>query len=247
VASQWPYVWGEPSRIREIRRQVQKPLEKEELWAWLTIRRVSIYISLILSRFPAISPNLVTSIAVVLCFVASLWIVSANNAPGLAVALVYNLVYLLDCVDGELARLTDRCSRMGLWLDEMLGFGLMSMSCALTYRVCGYTFAEHRGILVVILVYNSLATVWLTRSVDRSLGLRIRHVSHTSRKSIPILDSVTMIAASGPGLFVGIAVIDLVPKHHQVYASALWCLVHLGTGIAKNVWRLRWVLRQKEE
>jgi phosphatidylglycerophosphate synthase len=89
----------------------------------------SIYLSLLLARLGA-TPNGITvtwiliGLAGVLCLLTGGWAVRVTGA------LLLQLSYILDFVDGEVARLTQRQSLLGPFLD-LIGHGLIKVSLPL--------------------------------------------------------------------------------------------------------------------
>ncbi|WP_169713708.1 CDP-alcohol phosphatidyltransferase family protein [Paludifilum halophilum] len=106
-------------RILEYRAVCQKPRRFEEIWSWYVLRRVSIYVTLILSRTP-ITPNGVSWFSL-LFFILTGWLMLTGEPWGFLLAVVaYNLGYLCDCLDGELARLKKVTSEKGVFLDTLI-------------------------------------------------------------------------------------------------------------------------------
>ncbi|WP_030451292.1 CDP-alcohol phosphatidyltransferase family protein [Herbidospora cretacea] len=64
-----------------------------------------------------LTPNGVTGISVGLAAMAAIWFSTGTRAAQLAGAVALYLSFVLDCVDGQLARYTRRFSPIGAWLD----------------------------------------------------------------------------------------------------------------------------------
>lgn len=64
-----------------------------------------------------LTPNGVTGISVGLALMAAIWFSSGTRAAQLAGGIALYLSFVLDCVDGQLARYTRQFSPMGAWLD----------------------------------------------------------------------------------------------------------------------------------
>src|SRR5690606_37610287 len=109
------------AKILEYRVQCQKPRRKEDLWSWYVLRRISIYITLLLRRTP-ITPNAVTWLSLFF-FILSGWLMLWTKPWAMLTAvLAYNLGYLCDCIDGELARLRGKTGRLGVFLDTLIRY-----------------------------------------------------------------------------------------------------------------------------
>lgn len=92
-------------------------------------RAVSIYLSLPLARAGA-TPNGITVGWIVIGLAGCAALLPAGYAAHVVGALLLQLSYLLDFVDGEVARLTDRRSAIGGFLD-LLGHGVIKASLPL--------------------------------------------------------------------------------------------------------------------
>jgi len=130
------------------------------LFSTLAVRPVSRQLSALLTR-TNISPNSVTTASfVVSVLAATLFSVGARSLALLAVVLMYGSL-VLDCVDGELARLTDRGSRFGAWLD-------------------GFTDRIKENLLLVGLAVGSHRagdSMWFVAALA-VLVITLRHLSH---------------------------------------------------------------------
>jgi CDP-alcohol phosphatidyltransferase-like enzyme len=115
--------------IREMRRIAQPPEHSPSLTD-RPYRALSIYLSLVLARVGA-TPNGVTVAWIVIGLVGVVSLLADAWAARVAAALLLELSYLLDFVDGEIARLTDRRSNVGGLLD-LLGHGVLKASLPLT-------------------------------------------------------------------------------------------------------------------
>jgi phosphatidylglycerophosphate synthase len=119
----------------------------------------------------ALTPNQVTLIGLAVGLAAGLAASRGGYAAYVAAALLFFLGMVLDCVDGEMARLTLGTSRLGQWLDTLtddvsvaaltLGFGLGlqhetgvelyrwlglgGAACVAVGQVGIYAYLAHRG------------------------------------------------------------------------------------------------------
>ncbi|MDP9862808.1 MULTISPECIES: CDP-alcohol phosphatidyltransferase family protein [Streptosporangium] len=64
-----------------------------------------------------LTPNAVTGISVGLALLAAVWFTAGTREGQIAGALLLYLSFVLDCVDGQLARYTRAFSPLGAWLD----------------------------------------------------------------------------------------------------------------------------------
>ncbi|MFC5753299.1 CDP-alcohol phosphatidyltransferase family protein [Actinomadura rugatobispora] len=66
-----------------------------------------------------ITPDAVTAASVALALLAALWFSGGTRAGMVTGAVLLYLAFVLDCVDGQLARYTGRFSALGAWLDAV--------------------------------------------------------------------------------------------------------------------------------
>jgi archaetidylinositol phosphate synthase len=119
-----------PSRssLAELR-AIAQPREYSPSVTDRVYRLGSIYLSVPLARLGA-TPNGITVAWIVLGLVAVALVATDSWAARVAGALLLQLSYLLDYVDGEVARLTERKSAVGEFLD-LVGHGLVKTSLPL--------------------------------------------------------------------------------------------------------------------
>lgn len=115
-AAEVPGFRFESPRILALRRVLQKPKTEQSAWGWLFTRRISIYVTLLLSRTP-VTPNQLTFLSIVLGVTAGLLWTAGGHLYFIAGGILFQLMYLLDCVDGELARYKNMSSPKGAYLD----------------------------------------------------------------------------------------------------------------------------------
>lgn len=83
-------------------------------------RLFSIRVATVLNRYP-ISPNQITVVSFILGIGAFLsFSIGSRNSDLLGAALFF-LSFLLDCTDGDLARLKNKTSVFGEWMDAVMG------------------------------------------------------------------------------------------------------------------------------
>jgi len=124
-----PYLPVDSPKIRELRRRLQKPYEAEALEAWLFHRRISIYITNVILPLRSVRPNHITLLALFIAVAGTLgiWFVADPYQAVLALV-IYHLAYLLDVIDGELARARKQYSRRGVWADRVLSEAMSALA-----------------------------------------------------------------------------------------------------------------------
>lgn len=107
-----------PASERPDRRSVVEPNFFSN-WGDLWYPRLANALLVPASRIPALSPNRVTLGSLAL-YVAAAAMLLVGGWWGLAAGLLWPLSYVLDCLDGQLARFTGRSSAIGDYLDKTL-------------------------------------------------------------------------------------------------------------------------------
>lgn len=126
-------------RASEIYLQSRKP--KDNFWTEIITRPCAAALLVLLERTPA-TPNQVTFLGGAVALAGALTLVLWRTWPGLlAGALVLQLAYVLDCADGQLARLKGIASPVGHMLDflvdEMKAFAVLAAVATRLYLQTG--------------------------------------------------------------------------------------------------------------
>ncbi len=99
--------------------ETRKPLRLDGALAFFVLRPLSRLLTRPLLRTP-ISANLITAVAMITGLVGAYFVgFSTTNYAFVIAGCLYFSTGVLDCVDGELARLRYESSRLGEWLDSM--------------------------------------------------------------------------------------------------------------------------------
>ncbi len=134
------------SSLAELRAIAQPPEHSPSITDRV-YRLVSIYISVPLARTGA-TPNGITLAWILLELVAIAALVAGTWSARMAGALLLEFSYLLDFVDGEVARLTERKSRAGEFLD-LIGHGLAKTALPLAVGVAAARTSGLPQLLVI--------------------------------------------------------------------------------------------------
>lgn len=174
------------AEILEYRARCQKPRRKEDLWTWYALRRISIYVTLLLRSTP-ITPNAVTWFSLLFFILSGWFMLGANPWAMLTAVLAYNLGYLCDCVDGELARLKGTTSRQGVFIDTLIRYTSIPILAALALAIHALTAETPLGLW-------SASGIYLTTLVA-TMGLAIpfayNYTNATTDGSDPVGDMRT--------------------------------------------------------
>ena len=102
------------------RQKIQEAIKKKDGW-WASL--FSGKVANIFLRFVAdigwITPNFVTTLSLLLCFIAC-YFISFGVQPNLMIgAVLIQFVFVFDCLDGQLARYRNAMSNFGAWYDRI--------------------------------------------------------------------------------------------------------------------------------
>jgi len=110
------------SEIRSAYTEEKRALDKgSNIWIYLVIRRLSFYPTWVCLKL-GISANQATFVSIVVGILGCLFLAAGGYVNSVIGALLVNGWSLLDCVDGNLARLTKSYSKYGWFLDSITGF-----------------------------------------------------------------------------------------------------------------------------
>jgi CDP-alcohol phosphatidyltransferase-like enzyme len=133
----------------QIRRKFQKTRQEEQIYAWYVTRRISPFFTALFLRL-GWTPNQVTVISIASAIVAGFFFCGSNTVMFLLGAVFFNLMYILDGSDGELARLRKIFSKEGEYLDK-LGHYLVDISVLIGINIGMYRFTGSDFFLFAIL------------------------------------------------------------------------------------------------
>jgi phosphatidylglycerophosphate synthase len=104
--------------VAEVKAQTCK--ERDSWWTVLLVDPIAVRLTRRLAGVRAITPNRVTLTAFAIGLLAAVCFTRASAGWLLAGAGLYYVSFLLDCVDGKIARLNGTGSIFGMWLDYIL-------------------------------------------------------------------------------------------------------------------------------
>ncbi|UTR05630.1 CDP-alcohol phosphatidyltransferase family protein [Alkalihalobacillus sp. LMS6] len=111
--------WFDTKRITALRERSQSYSAKEDLWSWYVLRRLSIFVTILFIKLK-LTPNAISWLSAIFVVSSGAWLIQATPVAFLMAFLFYNIGYLLDCVDGEVARLTENTSKKGYFIDLLI-------------------------------------------------------------------------------------------------------------------------------
>jgi len=202
--------------IAELRR-IAQPREYSPSVTDRPYRAVSIFLSLPLARAGA-TPNGITIAWILVGLIGVAAFLVEGWAAHVVGALLLQLSYLLDFVDGEVARLTDRRSLTGGFLD-LLGHGVIKASLPLAVGAAaswqtGYTpLAVAGGVAAVVIVVGDTLRFYAACTINELSGGDLGHTvvpldRRGARKPtlMRIVATAFDLSFESPGLY-GLAVV----------------------------------------
>ncbi|MFJ6571090.1 CDP-alcohol phosphatidyltransferase family protein [Streptomyces sp. NPDC091292] len=161
--------------LHEVRRITQK--KRDAWWTVLLVDPVATPLVRVTAKWTRITPNQITWAALLLGLVSAGFFAMGDWRWLIVGAVLYHVSFILDCMDGKVARLTGRGSVFGAWLDYIFD-RIRVMACAIALMWGQY---DRTGDTVYI---------WLAAGVVFLDGLRylnaleIFKTRHNMRKQI---------------------------------------------------------------
>lgn len=146
--------------IRASRTPEKKKIDQMDLWVYFFVRPVSFYFTYLLLKLK-LSANGATLVATVVGVVGAVLICSTNHWVALSGFVILNLWIVLDCVDGNIARVMKKSSKFGEFLDGVSGYIFTSfLYIAIGVHVYLNYSIENAWLFIVIGAVTSLATIF---------------------------------------------------------------------------------------
>lgn len=220
------------------RQQVQKPWNKEEFWSFYVTRRVSIYLSWWLSRKTRVTPNLLTFCGILCGLAAAASYMVGTSGTMLLGCILYQLAYLFDCVDGEVARIKGLTSRSGVWLDLGLNYALYFSFFGIVY---GLFHHAGEGFLLYIALFAIFCEIMATDGSSLAFPqAKVAEQSVSSRKKSKWLDGLIFLFLTTTGFQFGVFLCSLVWLVGGENGPALvWTLYHLVIALLRSLYKIR--------
>ncbi|MBO1335490.1 CDP-alcohol phosphatidyltransferase family protein [Streptomyces sp. VRA16 Mangrove soil] len=166
--------------LSDVRRITQK--KRDAWWTVLLVDPVATPLVRLTARWTRITPNQITWGALVLGLGAAGCFAMGDWRWLIAGAVVYHLSFILDCMDGKVARLTGQGSVFGAWLDYIFD-RVRVMACAVALMGGQYhrTGDERYIWLAVVVVFldglryiNSLEIFKTRHTMRKQIKARVR-------------------------------------------------------------------------
>jgi len=193
-------------------------------------------------RRTSLTPNQITFLGVVVFFGAAALLIGWLNPVGmLLAALVLQLSYLVDCADGQLARLKGMTSEVGAHLDflmdEIKALVLVAAVAIRLWRVYEEQAWLIAGIAAVILVAVATSLTTFVRRPEYA-GKEIKPGQSAKKKPMPasvpgkaiwLVERIASFFVHYPSWFLYVALLDFLP---QVDGALVFFVLFTGVYLA---------------
>ncbi len=163
--TKFPSLSCDTEETKAIRQRIQKPFSQEEFLPFFVFRPVSLYLAKYMVKKTNITANQITIFMAFLSFVAPfiVYFMEPLSAFFLSAFILYNMIYFLDVLDGEVARLRKKISALGEIFDATLWFYLPILYIVYLYKLQIYFSFDH----LIIFALMSISTVVMSGILRR--------------------------------------------------------------------------------
>ncbi|WLR61386.1 CDP-alcohol phosphatidyltransferase family protein [Guptibacillus hwajinpoensis] len=237
-----PTTFLDNETILAYRKQSQTLSYKEDLWSWYVLRRISIYLTILFCKM-RIKPNTISWMSVFFILISGLSLVIATPLSIILAALFYNIGYLLDCVDGEVARITKQTSSKGYYIDIIIQAAALPVFLSMVLTVLRQAGMLDVSILEMGLVYATFVAIIMALLVPIAYQLTKLTMSQSttqdpvnSIRDGSLFFDIVAVLLGLPGFFVAVVVIIIVEQLTGVdlllyYISFFLAMLVLKTGL----------------
>lgn len=225
------------SQIADVYRRTKKP--KDILWNRFVARPVAAVLLVPLAR-SRMTPNQVTFLSLAVFVAAmSLLALQRGHLALVGAAVVLELSYVLDCIDGQLARLKQQSSPVGAHLDflmdELKAFLLVAATGVRLWRIDGHEFWLLEGVTGLVVVASAISLTTFLRRPEYlaatgaarpqsagDYGDGFAAAPRTLAESVSVVrlvESVGRFLIHYPSYFVFVALFDQVDLFLHVYIA----------------------------
>ena len=168
---------GRPS-LREAYRQARAHRGDGELFTRLVSDRLGSLAAAAGIRL-GIHPSVITLVDFVVALIASAVVIATAGqaeplwVPGLLAFVCWQLAYVLDCADGQVARATGKTNEFGARVDVLVDFSVQSSI------ICAITMVMERAADVSDLLLAVFATTWFVDLIVCVLGRADGNLGHS--------------------------------------------------------------------
>lgn len=151
---------------------------RDSWWTVFVVDPVACRLTLLVANHTAITPNGLTRLSLVLGMVSAVCFAFGQLVAGAA---LFYVSFMVDCMDGKIARLKETGTAFGLWLDYV-GDRIRVVCCAI-----GLAFGQYMatGDVAYVMLGAGVAVLDLFRYVNAPQMKRVREVVRENRPEPP--------------------------------------------------------------
>ncbi|SDC02128.1 CDP-alcohol phosphatidyltransferase [Melghirimyces thermohalophilus] len=171
--------------VKEVQQKTYK--RRDAWWTVLLVDPVASRLVVPVANHTGITPNQISLAAFLLGGVAAGFFFLGDPVSLLAGAFLYHLSFLLDCMDGKIARLKGTGSVFGMWLDYMLDrFRVVTCALALMggqFVLTGQLFYLGLAILIIFLDMLRYMDALQFYKLRQEMKKKIRQAKRNARQA----------------------------------------------------------------
>lgn len=235
-----PSLFFDTKRVRKVRETVQKPWSKEEIWAFYALRPFSIYVSDIIVRKTALTPNALTISGILFGLASTGFYMSGTHVGIFLGFLFYQLCYFFDCVDGEVARMRQLTSKGGMWLDIGLNYSQALSTFGVVYGLFRSFSPVVTPLLLFVTLSSILTNILASEGAISVFGNSASDATFAMRKRTKVIDITVFLLFTETGFQFGLFLTALIWSMAGLDVFILgWTLFHILTLVGKSIFKIR--------
>jgi phosphatidylglycerophosphate synthase len=159
--------------------------ERDSWWTVLMVDPTAMWLVRRLAGYTPITPNQLSAAGAMFGIAAAGAYLFGDPHWAVAGGVLFQLGFLLDCMDGRLARLTGQVSVTGAWLNEMVGRARLPV-CAVALMVGRYSRTGQDRYLLLALLVLAITVLWQLGGGDRPGPARIGFLARRRLRTRPV-------------------------------------------------------------
>jgi phosphatidylglycerophosphate synthase len=202
-----PPAAGTPSRQRFTLDDVKHTYKRKDAW-WtvLLVDPVASRLTVPIANHTGITPNQVSFVSFLVGLGSAAAFAQGNHAMLALGALLYHVSFVLDCIDGKIARLKGTGSAFGMWLDfsfDRYKFWICAAALAYgQYERTGEVLFVWLALFVAFFDMLRYLNAWQVAKVRREMDRRLRAAARGAQKRALTLGSTYVVVGGEPVQYV---------------------------------------------
>jgi phosphatidylglycerophosphate synthase len=233
----YPSLWADSEDITALRKIAQKPFSRADYITFYSFRKFSIYLSKFIVDKSNISGNEVSYFMIAVAFIAPIMVMFLQSESAIIVAgfTFFYLIYFLDVVDGEVARIRGETSEFGRFLDVALWFLIDILYLTYLYTLLG---SLGYGSIILALAFWAILTekfyLYVVSDFEVDSKISRLFVDDESKLSHLVILAFVKFLLSKSGIYLIILVLSILDVSFLI---PLWVVLNstiiLGLSLSK--------------